>query len=99
MVVAAIAAVQAASEKNVPPAEVVASETEVAPPTADGLLNASCDCTVVAAEQAPALTVCAAVTKASRVGLAGLIVSVCVAAASAPPDTVSVGAPARVSRK
>ena len=62
-------------------------------PTFAGLPELSCVCTVSAAEHAPALSVCAALLKAS---LQGVTVSVCVAVAvNAPlPVTMIVGDPA-----
>ena len=77
----------------------MASATLVAAATFEGLLNASCVCRPAAAEQPPAMTVCAAEVNASLAGAAALIVSACTALDKPVAEAVRVGEPLRVSLK
>src|SRR5262245_39369412 len=94
-----IAVVQAESEKNAFPVEEEVRLTVRAAARLDGLFSASWLCTVTMPEQAPTVSVCCGVAKASLVGGPALMVSTWTAAVVTADDTRTVGTPATVSRK
>src|SRR5438067_685167 len=65
----------------------------VAAATTEALPKLSCDCTVTAPEQTPAVTVCAVVVTTSLLGAAGLIVSVWLAPVRPVAATVAGAVP------
>src|SRR3954470_19310240 len=95
MVAKPVAAVQAALEWKLSPAEGVAlSVTVVAVLRFAGLPNASCTSMVAEAEQAPAATVWGPVANARALGGPGLMVSVWPAVENPLAVPVMAGAPA-----
>src|SRR5437667_171600 len=89
--------VQAESEKNAPPLELVPSATAVATPTFDALPKVSRDWAMAPAEQVPATSVCAEEAKASATAAAAFTVSAWVPLVRPVALAVSVGAPLLVS--
>src|SRR5512140_2725805 len=67
--------------------------------TGEGLPSESCAWTVTAPEQTPAVRICGAVVKASRVGGSGLMVSVCAAAGANGAVAVTAKLPLAVPLK
>src|SRR5690349_18407659 len=89
---------QPAAVWNVAPGEVDCSVSAVSLPRLDALPNVSCSCTVVIAEQFPAVRVWGGVRKAIFTAAAGLTVTPWLALVRPVAEAVTDGLPALVSR-